>query len=136
MKKIVQLVSMLLLINTITYAQNRVSTGETNYYTEFKPEFPGGQSAMKSFLKENVKYPRTARRNKTSGRVFINFIIDKEGNVINAKIMRGIGDGCDEEALRVINAMPQWTPGSQNGEPVNVSMTLPISFHYKRSKRR
>lgn len=136
MKKIVQLFVMLMLTTIVAYGQNSITTNKKAYITERDPFYPGGQHAMRAFIKENLKYPRSAKKNKTTGRVFVNFIINKDGDVINAKVMRGIGDGCDEEALRVVNSMPQWEPAFQNGKPINVSITVPISFYKKRFKRR
>ena len=95
---------------------------------EKMPEFPGGAEAMMNYLSGNIKYPEEAKEKGVSGRVFINFVIEKDGSVSNAKVMRSIGGGCDEEALRVVNAMPKWKPGVQKGKPVRVSYMLPINF--------
>ena len=92
------------------------------------PEFTGGMEAMMKYLSGNIKYPEEAKDKGVSGRVFISFVIEKDGSVSSAKVMKGIGGGCDEEALRVVNAMPSWKPGLQKGKPVRVSYMLPINF--------
>jgi periplasmic protein TonB len=92
------------------------------------PEFPGGIDAMYDFLRSTLRYPRMAVDANISGKVFVSFVVDKQGNISKVKVLNSIGGGCDEEAIRVIEAMPRWKPGKQRGLPVNVSYTLPISF--------
>ncbi|MBR5911171.1 MAG: M56 family metallopeptidase [Bacteroidales bacterium] len=92
------------------------------------PEFPGGVEAMMNYIAENVKYPEKAKEKGISGRVFVGFIVEKDGSVTSAKVLRGIGGDCDEEAARVISSMPKWKPGKQKGEPVRVSYQIPINF--------
>ena len=98
---------------------------------EEMPSFSGGESNLVKFLSDNIRYPSRARENGISGTVFVTFIIGKDGKVTDAKVLRGIGGGCDEEALRVIGAMPTWRPGKQRGEPVSVQFNLPIRFTLK-----
>jgi len=98
---------------------------------EEMPSFPGGEEKMLEYIKKNVKYPAVARENNIQGRVYINFYIDKEGKVQGTKVVRGIGGGCDEEALRVVRSMPQWKTGKQNGRAVNVYFNVPINFSLK-----
>lgn len=81
-----------------------------------------------AYLGEHLNYPRIALENGISGRVIISFVVEKDGSISSAKILRGIGGGCDEEALRVVNDMPKWTPGKQRGRAVRVQFTLPVSF--------
>ena len=95
---------------------------------EVDPEFPGGMEAMYKYLAENIKYPEQAKAEKIQGRVAVTFVIEKDGSVTNAKVLRGIGGGCDEEALRVVEAMPKWTPGRMSDEPVRVNYVLPVNF--------
>ncbi len=95
---------------------------------EVMPEFPGGSNALMNFIANNIKYPEQARRDTIQGRVFVNFVIEKDGSVSNVKVLRGIGGGCDEEAKRVVALMPNWTPGYQEGKAVRVSFNLPIRF--------
>jgi protein TonB len=95
---------------------------------EQMPSFPGGDTALMNFINRNLHYPPEAKESNVSGRVFVQFIVEKDGSITNAQILRGFGAGCDEEALRVINAMPLWNPGKQSGQPVRVQCTLPIKF--------
>lgn len=95
---------------------------------EEMPQFPGGDSELFTFLAQNLKYPPEAKEIGVSGRVFINFIVEPDGSISNATVKRGIGSGCDEEALRVVRLMPKWSPGKQRGVPVRVQFTLPVKF--------
>ncbi len=95
---------------------------------EQKPEFPGGLSGLYSYFKNNVKYPLPAMERGISGRVFLNFVVEPDGSISNVIVLRGIGGGCDEEAVRVIRNMPLWEPGRQRGRAVRVSFTVPIKF--------
>lgn len=95
---------------------------------ESMPEFPGGAGKMMEFIAKNIKYPPMARESGIQGRVFINFVVEPNGSVTNVKVLRGIGGGCDEEAIRVVEAMPKWTPGRQRGKAVRVSFNLPVRF--------
>ncbi len=98
------------------------------FIVETMPEFPGGEPALRQYVANNIKYPESAQENGVQGRVYVSFVVDKEGNVANAKIVRGVDPSLDQEALRVINSLPAWEPGKQRGEPVNVSYTVPINF--------
>lgn len=96
---------------------------------EQMPEYPGGFAAMSTYLGKNIKYPEQAKKDKISGRVFVSFVVEKDGVVSGVKILRGIGGGCDEEALRVVSAMPNWKPGKNDaGKAVRVKYNLPIKF--------
>jgi len=92
------------------------------------PEFPGGMAALFTYVKENLRYPKAAQEMNVVGKVLVNFVVEKDGRVVNARVVRGIGHGCDEEALRVVQEMPRWKPGQQSGKNVRVQFTLPISF--------
>lgn len=107
------------------------SENEVFVVVENMPKFPGGKKALMKFISDNVKYPAEAKKKEIEGRVFIGFIIDKEGNVTNARVLRKVNPLLEAEALRVINAMPKWTPGTQRGKEVRVSYTLPINFSLK-----
>ena len=98
---------------------------------EQMPRFPGGEEAMKLFIKDQLKYPAVAKELGVQGTVIINFVVNKEGKITRLKVVRGIGAGCDEEALRIMGVMPDWKPGMQGGKPVNVSYTVPIKFAVK-----
>jgi periplasmic protein TonB len=95
------------------------------------PEFPGGDVARIKFFSENIKYPIAAREIGVQGPVYFTFVVEKDGSISNIKMLRGIGAGCDEEALRVVSMMPKWKPGRQNGREVRVQFNLPISFVLK-----
>ena len=95
---------------------------------EQMPSFPGGDAKMYEYLGKNIKYPQIARETGIQGRVFVNFVVEPDGSVSNVKVLRGIGGGCDEEAMRVVKAMPKWTAGKQRGKAVRVSYTLPVVF--------
>ncbi len=97
-------------------------------YVEQHPEFPGGEEAMHRFLDANIRYPDAARENDIAGRVLVRFMVNEDGTISHAKVERGIGYRCDEEALRVIRAMPRWHPGKVNGKPVRAMYVLPITF--------
>lgn len=96
---------------------------------EKMPEYPGGEEARIKFLVTNIKYPPKARKEGIKGTVFVTFIIEKDGKITNVKALKGIGGGCDEEAVRVISMMPNWKPGMQRGEAVRVQFNMPIKFH-------
>ena len=103
-------------------------TDQVCQVVEVDPEFPGGMEALIKYLSENIKYPEQAKKDKIQGKVYISFVVEKDGSVADAKVLRGIGGGCDEEALRVVNAMPNWTPGKQRNTPVRVQFNLPVAF--------
>lgn len=92
------------------------------------PEFPGGNEAMSKFIIATLNYPEAAKKEKVEGRVTVQFVVDEHGKVVNPKVLRGIGSGCDEEALRTVKLMPDWKPGEKAGKPVAVQMVLPIQF--------
>ena len=106
------------------------SQGEDEVYmsVEKTPEFPGGVNAMMDYLRGNLKYPESAKKNKQEGRVFIGFIVEKDGSVSNVKVLRGVCEELDSEAVRVVKSMPTWIAGRDKGEPVRVQYTLPIVF--------
>jgi protein TonB len=95
---------------------------------EQMPEFPGGQDAFNKFLNENLIYPKKAKKNGIEGKVWVSFIVDKDGTIRNVELIKGIGFGCDEEVVRVVKLMPKWKPGTQSGKPVIVKFRFPINF--------
>ncbi len=95
---------------------------------EDMPEFPGGDEALLKFVAQNIKYPRRAKNMGIEGRVYLKFVIDEDGSITNIEVLKGIGAGCDEEAIRVLKLLPNFTPGKQRGVPVKVQMQLPINF--------
>ena len=92
------------------------------------PKFPGGDEGLYQFIKVNMKYPLEAKEKGYRGRVFVNFIVEPDGSLSNIKVLRGIGGGCDEEAVRIVESLPKFKPGMQNGEAVRVSYTVPVIF--------
>jgi protein TonB len=88
----------------------------------------GGMSAFYEYVNSNIKYPRQALTMDIEGKVFVQFVVDKEGKLTDIEVIRGIGGGCDEEAIRIIKNAPQWKAGKQRGKPVKVKMVLPITF--------
>lgn len=90
--------------------------------------FPGGQEALATFLAQNLKYPEPARNANVQGKVFVAFLVEKDGSIDDVSILKGLGFGCDQEAIRVMNAMPKWTPGKQSGRVVRSRFNLPITF--------
>lgn len=95
---------------------------------EQMPEFPGGDQNMMKFLHDNTRYPQMAKESGIAGTVYVTFVVNKNGQISDVKVLRGIGGGCDEEALRVVRSMPSWIPGRQNGKSVPVQFNLPIKF--------
>lgn len=95
---------------------------------EQNPEFVGGQAKMYQYLGENIKYPAAAQRANISGRVFVKFVVEDDGSIGDVNVMKGIGFGCDEEAIRVVKSMPRWKPGVQNGKNVRVYYNMPIVY--------
>lgn len=96
-----------------------------------KPEFPGGEEALMAYLTDNLKYPRVALENNIQGTVAIRFVVDTQGRISSAEILKDIGGGCGAEALRVVKSMPHWTPGEQNGVKVHVRYVLPVRFRLR-----
>lgn len=95
---------------------------------ENDPEFPGGVEALYKYLAQNIKYPQLARENNITGRVYVTFVVEKDGSVTGVRVMRDIGGGCGAEAVRVVKAMPKWKPGKQRGKNVRVQYNLPVNF--------
>jgi protein TonB len=92
------------------------------------PEFPGGEDSLFAFLSRNIKYPAEAKKADIRGRVFVTFVVEKDGRITGERILRDIGGGCGEEVLRVIRTMPKWKPGTQDDTPVRVQFNLPVAF--------
>ena len=112
-------------------ATKNMNADKAGYYSSVDvwPAFPGGQSAMDHFFETNIEYPATAADNGTQGVVRISFDVDEKGKILSPKILSApIGDGIDEEALRVFNKMPAWTPGKVKGKEVKTHVVLPVRF--------
>ncbi|MBR5644932.1 MAG: energy transducer TonB [Salinivirgaceae bacterium] len=108
--------------------EEEVEEEEVFYIVENMPEFPGGDVALRTYIAQNVKYPEIAKENGLSGKVFVQFVINQKGEVQDVKIARGVDPALDKEAIRVVQGLPKWKPGSQRGKPVRVSYTVPINF--------
>ncbi|MEM9390528.1 MAG: energy transducer TonB [Bacteroidota bacterium] len=95
---------------------------------EFQPQPQGGLQAFMAYVSENINYPNQALRTKVQGKVFVQFVVNKDGTLGDFKVVKGIGAGCDEEAIRVLKNAPKWIPGKQRGKPVRVRMMVPVFF--------
>ncbi len=98
------------------------------YVLEDQPMFPGGNEAITAWIAKNTTYPEIAKDNGITGKVFVQFVIEKDGSVTNVKVMRAVDPYLDKEAVRVVKSMPKWKPGKQRGKPVKVSFQVPINF--------
>ena len=107
---------------------NNEATETVYNWAEEMPKFPGGETELRKFFSQNLIYPEIAKRAGVEGKVILSFIVDKNGNIVDVKVAKSIGAGCDEEAMRVINIMPRWIPGKQNGNPVLTRINIPVVF--------
>ena len=98
---------------------------------EQMPEYPGGMQALYEFLKENIKYPEDAKKQKVEGRVIATFVVETDGSISNVEVVKHAFPSLDAEAVSVIQAMPKWTPGKQSGKVVRVKYTVPVNFNLK-----
>ncbi|MDD2322952.1 MAG: energy transducer TonB, partial [Bacteroidales bacterium] len=112
----------------IEVEEEEVVEEEIFLVVENQPEFPGGEAARLKYLSENIEYPQMAKESGIQGIVFVTFVVEPNGSISNVAILRGIGGGCDEEAVRVVQNMPSWKPGKQRGRPVRVRFNMPIKF--------
>jgi len=108
--------------------EEEVAEPEIFSIVEDMPSFPGGEEKLFKYLSEETKYPQMAKDAGIQGVVFVTFVVMENGSIQNVKVVRGIGGGCDEEAVRVVKKMPKWKPGKQRGKPVRVQYNLPIRF--------
>lgn len=108
--------------------KENASNGKVFDVVEQMPQFPGGMPALMKWLQDNMKYPKEAQDAKQQGRVIVSFVVEKDGSITNVRVVKSVAPALDEEAIRVVKAMPKWNPGMQNGEPVRVNYTVPISF--------
>ena len=105
-----------------------IQEAEVFKVVEEMPEFPGGTAKLLEFIQKNMRYPMKARESDIQGKVYIQFVVETDGSISNANVLRGIGGGCDEEAVRIVNSMPKFKPGKQRGTPVRVQYMVPIVF--------
>lgn len=108
--------------------EEEVEEEEIFLVVEQKPQFPGGEAKLYEYLAKNIEYPQIANESGIQGRVYITFVVEKDGSITDVRVLRGIGGGCDEEAIRVVKSMPKWEPGRQRNKPVRVQYNLPIKF--------
>lgn len=104
------------------------SGGEVFQMVEEQPQFPGGMSALMKFLANEIKYPEAAREEAAQGRVYLSFVVERDGSIADVRVMRGVHPALDQEAMRAVRAMPQWAPGRQQGQVVRTRYTLPVAF--------
>lgn len=97
-------------------------------YADVFPEFPGGMGAFMSYLKDNIKYPESARKEHIQGRVIVQFLVTKSGEIADPVVVRSVEEALDTEALRVIKSMPKWTPGLKDGKKIDLKYTVPVTF--------
>ncbi|MBQ5891053.1 MAG: energy transducer TonB [Bacteroidales bacterium] len=136
MKRFLLLLSAIFLTN-IAFCQNEVKVSDDDaifFVVEVQPEFPGGMDSMYAYIVKNLKYPEAAKEKGIEGRVFVSFIIEKDGSISNILIKRAIGGGCEEAAVEMIKNMPKWKPGKQRGKPVRFQFVLPIKFELPKDK--
>ena len=128
MKRIIFIVLAIMVTLSIN-AQSEATHVEEKVYdvVEEMPQFPGGPSALFEYLSNNLQYPVVAEENGVQGRVIVTFIVEKDGSISNAKVVKAVDPSLDKEAIRLVESMPNWIPGKQNGEPVRVKYTVPVT---------
>ena len=135
MKKLLFLSAFLFALSFGAFAQEEVKVEEEVFVVvEEQAEFPGGLDSMYAYIVKNLKYPEAAKEKGIEGRVFVSFIIEKDGSISNILIKRAIGGGCEEAAVEMIKNMPKWKPGKQRGKPVRFQYVLPIKFELPKDK--
>ncbi|ADB39529.1 energy transducer TonB [Spirosoma linguale] len=117
-------------MTTFSLAQRPQKLDDPTVFTivEKQPEFPGGMGALSTFIKTNINYPPEAEKAGIKGTVYLSFIVERDGSRTAITVLQGPGHGCDEEAIRLVRIMPNWIPGSQDGQALRVKYNLPIRF--------
>lgn len=128
MKKLILLLCLLIPLITSAQTESVPEKEEIFVIVETMPEYSGGMDSLYSYLRSAIKYPEDAIKEDKEGVVFVKFIVKASGEVADAEVVRGVYESLDKEALRVVSLMPNWTPGTQKGKPVNVYFTIPIRF--------
>ncbi|MBR5778348.1 MAG: energy transducer TonB [Bacteroidales bacterium] len=128
MKKLILLAAIAMFCGFGAKAQKVVFDDEIYTVIEVAPEFPGGVDSMYAFISRNIKYPEEALKNNVSGNVYVTFVVEKDGQITSTRLLRDIGAGCGQEALRVVRSMPKWKPGTSQGKPKRVQFNLPFVF--------
>ena len=115
--------------SNVFFVDSTIKSDSASFISVEEPAiFPGGTIELIKFINKNLLYPKEALNNKIEGKVMLSFIIEKDGSVSDPKIIKGIGYGCDEEAIRIINSLPKFIPAKQNGNPVRMQMNLPVIY--------
>ena len=134
MKKLIMM-SLMAVFGLTTVSAQKTVVAEKNQQVfdvvEQMPEYPGGPSALIEYLSQNVKYPEDAKQQKIEGRVLATFVVETDGSVSNVEVVKPAFPSLDAEAVRLLSAMPKWTPGMQSGKVVRVKFKLPINFSLK-----
>lgn len=133
MKKIMMLLMVLCCLTTVSAQKTVVADKNQKVYemVEQMPEFPGGTDAMIQYMMESMKYPEDAKSQKLEGRVVVNFVVEPDGSVNEVQVVKPVYASLDQEAVRVVSAMPRWIPGRQKGVAVRVKFTMPVTFRLK-----
>jgi protein TonB len=136
MKRFLLLLSAILLTNMAFCQEEKKGSVDEEVFVvvEEQAEFPGGLDSMYAYIQKNLKYPEKAKAEGIEGRVFVQFVIEKDGSISNILIKRAIGGGCEEAAVEMIKNMPKWKPGKQRGKPVRFQFVLPIKFELPKDK--
>lgn len=124
-------VALMMLVLLFSFMTSTAQTKKNNMVfdvVEVMPQFPGGQIAMMKYIMENMKYPEQAMKEGIQGRVTVRFIVEKDGSISNVRPILSVHPLLNKEAVRVVESMPKWTPGKQNGKPVRVRFNLPVMF--------
>jgi len=118
-------------VEEIVQEEEKPEEPEIFFIVEEMPQFPGGETALRKYIAENVRYPEMAKENDIQGTVYVRFVVDEKGKVTNVELLRGVDPLLDKEALRVVSSLPNWKPGKQRGKAVKVSHSVPIKFALK-----
>lgn len=118
-------------VEEIVQEEEKPEEPEIFFIVEEMPQFPGGETALRKYIAENVRYPEMAKENDIQGTVYVRFVVDEKGKVTNVELLRGVDPLLDKEALRVVKSLPDWKPGKQRGKAVKVSHSVPIKFALK-----
>ncbi|MBN3519578.1 TonB family protein [Algoriphagus lutimaris] len=127
-KPIIITTLMLCMIFFMNVQEGTAQTQEVHQEVDVMPQPPGGMSGLMAFMMENLKYPEQAKEKGVEGVVVVSFVVQQDGSISNPEILKGIGAGCDEEAIRVVKAFPSWTPGEKDGKKVNTQIQLPVKY--------
>jgi protein TonB len=129
--KIVKLIPVLLIVATQLFAQDTTRISEPFPIPDVPAEFPGGLKEFSKFLEKEIRYPKDAAKARVNGKVFIQFVVTKDGFVDHESIniIKGLHKSCDEEAIRLVKLLPKWKPATKDGEPVKCKFVLPMTFN-------